>query len=537
MYMALYRKWRPKSFEDVFGQENITKTIKNEIKTHRISHAYLFCGTRGTGKTSTAKIFAKAVNCMNPIDFNPCDECESCKSINEGNSIDVFEIDAASNRGIDDIRDLREAVRFAPTMGKYKVYIIDEVHMLTNEAFNALLKTLEEPPEFVLFILATTEPHKLPATILSRCQRFDFKRISVEDIIRRLEMVCEEEELSVEPSALRLIARNSDGALRDALSILDQCSVFTGQQISYDDVLQVLGIVNNELLFKISQAILKEDCAETILLVEELSSGGKDMNQFIKDLLTHYRNLLMTKVVEKVEDVVEMTKEAIELLKSQAQTYTKENIIRCINILSEVENTAKWSSQPRIMLEVALVKMCKMESDSTIDGFQARLSKLENLLNNPATGLSVTRLDYIDKEMIIKEAPPVKKEKKIRIKGMEAAPEIIEKWNGFMQDLKAKGKIKLRTYLATGKPIKNDSGSIIISYAKTDDFCKLALDNSNIKNEIEELASQYFGGNIKINTVFDGEYDNVKLDEGEIDIVQKAKDLFGEDLVEVIEEE
>jgi len=537
MYMALYRKWRPKKFEDVFGQENITKTIKNEITTHRISHAYLFCGTRGTGKTSTAKIFAKAVNCLNPVDFNPCDECESCKSINAGNSIDVFEIDAASNRGIDDIRDLREAVRFAPTIGKYKVYIIDEVHMLTNEAFNALLKTLEEPPEFVLFILATTEPHKLPATILSRCQRFDFKRISVEDIIRRLEMVCSEEKLSVESNALRLIARNSDGALRDALSILDQCSVFTGQQISYNDVLQVLGIVNNELLFKMSHAILKEDCAETILLVEELSNGGKDMNQFIKDLLTHYRNLLMTKVVQKVEDVVEMTKEAIELLKSQAQTYSKENIIRCINILSEVENTAKWSSQPRIMLEVALVKMCKIESDSSMDGLQARLSKLENMLNNPAIGMSITRLDNTDKEMMIRETPPVKKEKKIRIKGTGTTPEIIEKWNGFMQDLKAKGKIKLRTYLATGKPIKNDSGSIIISYAKTDDFCKLALDKPSIKTEIEELACQYFGGEIKINTVFDDEYDNIRLGDDEIDIVQKAKDLFGEDLVEVVDEE
>ena len=538
MYTALYRKWRPQTFEDVRGQDQITVTLKNELKSSRISHAYLFCGTRGTGKTSTAKLLAKAVNCKAPEDFNPCNACESCISINEGNSIDVYEIDAASNRGIDDIRNLREAIKFTPTLGKYKVYIIDEVHMLTNEAFNALLKTLEEPPEYVLFILATTEPHKLPATILSRCQRFDFKRISTENIVEMLSTVCSAEGLEAEEDAVKLIARNSDGAMRDALSILDQCSVYGDKTITHDDVLEVLGIVNNEYLFRISEAVLKEEASGTIRAVDEIAAGGKDISQFIRDLLIHYRNLLMTKVVSKCEDVIDMSREGIEQLKKQSADYDKNNIIRCISILSELENEAKWSGNPRILLEVALVKMCKIGGDSSLEGMLTRISKLEEMLKKGSFTQAAKETSYALRPEANPDAP-IKREKAVPVKAKEDealksdVSDIIEKWPGFIKELKSRGKIKLRTYLAVAKPIKANSGLIVLSYEKEDSFSKEALETPANRLDVEEAASQFFGTPIKIKCILGGEEEQEEPD----NIVKAAIELVGQDKVEVIEEE
>jgi len=356
MYTALYRKWRPSKFEDIYGQDQVTTTISNELREGKISHAYLFCGTRGTGKTTSAKLLAKAANCRVPQGINPCDKCESCVSINEGNSIDVFEIDAASNRGIDDIRNLRDGIRFTPTFGKYKVYIIDEVHMLTTEAFNALLKTLEEPPSYVIFILATTEAHKLPATILSRCQRFDFRRISIEKITERISYICREENIKCTDDAFRLIASSADGSMRDALSVLDQCSIASSGDITAKTVLEVLGMSGGEALIKIGDAILREETPAAIQQISELSEGGRDINQLIRDLVIHFRNLLMTKVVDKPEDIIDQGVEAINILKSHAEHHTRENIIRCINILAALENEAKFASNPKILLEIAVVK-------------------------------------------------------------------------------------------------------------------------------------------------------------------------------------
>ncbi len=541
MYTALYRKWRPQTFEEVCGQEQITVTLRNELESNRISHAYLFCGTRGTGKTSTAKLLAKAVNCKDPRDFNPCNECESCISINEGNSIDVYEIDAASNRGIDDIRNLREAIKFTPTLGKYKVYIIDEVHMLTNEAFNALLKTLEEPPEYVLFILATTEPHKLPATILSRCQRFDFKRIGTDVIFERLNAVCLEEGLDADEAALKLIARNSDGALRDALSILDQCSVYGDSSITHDSVLEVLGIVNDEYLFRISDTVLREDAGEAIRIVDALASGGKDISQFIKDLMVHYRNLMMTKVVAKCEEVIDMSLEGIEQLRKQSEEYKNDNIIRCINILSELEGEAKWSANPRILLEVALVRMCRAGGDSSLDGVLARLAKLEDALSKGSfTPLTKEKqaaysLKSPDSEPARKEAAAPAKVKTVS----EAKPgsqDIVQKWPGFMQDIKSKGKIKLRTYLAMAKPSVLEQGTVLLTYGKEDAYSKEALETQANKADVESAASQYFSQPIRIRCVIEGEE---LQDSGETndDIVKAAIELVGIDNIEVVEEE
>lgn len=541
MYTALYRKWRPQTFEDVCGQEQITVTLKNELESSRISHAYLFCGTRGTGKTSTAKLLAKAVNCKAPRDFNPCNECESCRSINEGNSIDVYEIDAASNRGIDDIRNLREAIKFTPTMGKYKVYIIDEVHMLTNEAFNALLKTLEEPPEYVLFILATTEPHKLPATILSRCQRFDFKRISTDIIAGRLEAVCREEGLEIDGAAVKLIARNSDGAMRDALSILDQCSVYGDRRITHDSVLEVLGIVNDEYLFRISESVLREDAGKAIGIVDEIASGGKDISQFIKDLMIHYRNLMMTKVVAKCEEVIDMSMEGIEQLRKQSAEYGKDNIIRCINILSDLEGEARWSANPRILLEVALVKMCKAGGDSSPDGMLARLAKLEAALSNGSfTPVSKEKQQtYGSKSAGAEEGGKGKVIPAKAKAAVEAKPEnedIVQKWPGFMQEIKSKGKIKLRTYLAMAKPSAGEPGTVILTYEKEDVFSKEALETQANKADVEAAASQYFGQPIRIKCIVAGEEAGKPEEENE-DIVKAAIELVGIDNIEVVEEE
>lgn len=542
MYTALYRKWRPRKFEDVYGQEQVTETLQNELENNKLSHAYLFCGTRGTGKTSSAKLLAKAVNCSNPVDHNPCDECDSCISINEGSSIDVLEIDAASNRGIDDIRNLREAIRFTPTLGKYKVYIIDEVHMLTNEAFNALLKTLEEPPEYVMFILATTEPHKLPATILSRCQRFDFKRISIDNIIGRLKHICGHEQLEADEAALRLIARNADGAMRDALSILDQCAVYRGRHVSEATVLEVLGISGDQHLIEIGDAILKGDVSEAILLIDQLASGGKDINQFIKDLTAHYRNLLMTKILDKPEDVIDMSSEGIERLKKSAESFSGESITRCIKYLSELENETKWHSNPRVLFEVAVVKMCKAAGDDSLDGLLARIAKLERAIAEggvhvAAAALNSTAADSAPKAK--QEAPKAaeKPQKKTQASAAKAdTAGIMEKWSGFRQFLKERKKMKLATFVMTAKPVRLDDKILVLSFDNEDRYSKEALEVPEIRKELESEASEYFGADIKLKSIL-GNEDTEEEAKDELDIVKAAIKLAGQDKVEVISEE
>ena len=322
-YQALYRKWRPDNFEDVKGQDHIVTTLQNQIKADRIGHAYLFCGTRGTGKTSIAKIFAKAVNCEHPINGSPCNECESCRAIATGNSMNVIEIDAASNNGVDNIRQIRDEVQYSPTQGKYKVYIIDEVHMLSIGAFNALLKTLEEPPSYVIFILATTEAHKIPVTILSRCQRYDFHRISIETISDRLSQLMQAENINVEDKAIKYIAKAADGSLRDALSLLDQCIAFyLGRDLKYENVLDVLGAVDTQVYAEMLSLITMSDTTAVMELIEKLIMQGRDIGQFVNDFIWYLRNLLLIKTTDdlsKVEDVIEASKDSIEQLKKDAK--------------------------------------------------------------------------------------------------------------------------------------------------------------------------------------------------------------------------
>lgn len=377
-YQALYRKFRPNKFEDVKGQNFIIETLKNQIEANRIGHAYLFCGTRGTGKTTVAKIFARAVNCENLHEGSPCGECPSCKSILSGASMNVQEIDAASNNGVDNIRDIIDDTTFSPAQGRYKVYIIDEVHMLSTGAFNALLKTLEEPPAYVIFILATTEVHKIPLTILSRCQRYDFKRISVDVITERLQELMLTEEINAEDKALRYIAKSADGAMRDALSLLDQCIAFHyGKQLTYELVLDVLGAVDTEIFSKLLRDILQQNTLSCISLLEEMIMQGRELVQFMTDFTWYLRNLLLMKVSDHAEEIIDLSAENLNHLKEEAEMADENVIMRYIRVLSELSSRLRQTSQKRVMIELTLIKMCHPEMETEQDAVLDRIRVLE----------------------------------------------------------------------------------------------------------------------------------------------------------------
>lgn len=377
-YTALYRKWRPTSFEEVRGQDHIVKTLKNQINSGRIGHAYLFCGTRGTGKTSIAKIFARAVNCEHPVDGSPCGECSMCRQIAEGASLNVVEIDAASNNGVENIRDIREQVQYPPTDGRYRVYIIDEVHMLSIGAFNALLKTLEEPPSYVIFILATTEVHKIPITILSRCQRYDFKRISIDTIAGRLAELTQAEQIDVDDRALRYVARAADGSMRDALSLLDQCVAFHfGEKLTYDNVLEVLGAVDNHVFSKLFQAVLASDTKACIREIEEMIIQGRDLSQLVNDFVWYMRNLLIAKTTDEPGDMLDMSEENLAVLKEEAAGVDTETLMRYIRIFSELSGQLRYASQKRILVEIAFIKLTTPSMEQNLDSILQRITLLE----------------------------------------------------------------------------------------------------------------------------------------------------------------
>ena len=377
-YTALYRKFRPTEFGDVKGQDHIITTLQNQIKANRIGHAYLFCGTRGTGKTTVAKIFAKAVNCEHPVDGSPCGECETCRSIAAGTSMNVIEIDAASNNGVDNIREIREEVAYRPTEGRYKVYIIDEVHMLSIGAFNALLKTLEEPPEYVIFILATTEVHKIPITILSRCQHYDFKRISIETITDRMKELMDTEHVDVEDKALRYIAKAADGSMRDALSLLDQCIAFyMGQKLTYDNVLEVLGAVDTDVFSRLLRKVIGRDVAGVLDVMDDLVMQGRELTQLAADFTWYLRNLLLVKTSDNIEDVLDVSTENMAQLKEEAQMIEPDMLFRYIRIFSELSNQLKYATQKRVMLEVALIKLCTPAMENTQDSLLDRIRAVE----------------------------------------------------------------------------------------------------------------------------------------------------------------
>ena len=386
-YTALYRKWRPVSFEDVKGQDPIVQTLKNQITSERIGHAYLFCGTRGTGKTSIAKIFARAVNCEHPADGSPCNECPTCRSIQAGSSMNVVEIDAASNNGVENIRDIREQVQYPPTEGRYRVYIIDEVHMLSIGAFNALLKTLEEPPSYVIFILATTEVHKIPITILSRCQRYDFKRISLETIADHLRELTRAEQIQVEDKALLYVAKAADGSLRDALSLMDQCVAFHyGKVLTYDNALEVLGAVDSSVFSQMFGAIVESRTKDCICRLEDIVIQGRELGQFVTDFIWYMRNLLLIQSADDAEGLVDMSEENLKQLRSDAGKADGNTLMRYIRIFSELSNQLRYASQKRVLVEVALIKLTRPSMEPNLDAILQRLGDLEAQMEDLEAG-------------------------------------------------------------------------------------------------------------------------------------------------------
>ena len=490
-YTALYRKFRPQEFEDVKGQEHIVTTLKNQIKADRIGHAYLFCGTRGTGKTTVAKIFAKAVNCEHPVDGSPCGQCPACQGIAAGTSMNVIEIDAASNNGVDNIRQIREEVSYRPTEGKYKVYIIDEVHMLSAGAFNALLKTLEEPPAYVIFILATTEAHKIPITILSRCQRYDFKRISIETIAARLRELIDKEGWDVEDKAVRYIAKMADGSMRDSLSLLDQCAAFyMNETLTYDHVLEVLGAVDTEVFSRLLRQLLAMDVHQVIETVDELVMQGRELSQLAADFTWYLRNLLLVKSSDNMEDVLDVSSENLALLKEEAQMIDSDTLIRYIRIFSDLTNQLKYATQKRVLLEVTLIKLCRPAMDQNKDALLDRIRAIEKQLEEGAWEAPVReRIVYASDAKEAGEPKP--------------KPELPQALN---EDVKAVAKDfrmiineaspMLRTYLKKARLSAGEGNRLLI--VLPDELSASAVATPEHKEEIQSLIEQKIGKKVEI---------------------------------------
>jgi len=539
-YTALYREWRPRTFKEVVGQKHITVTLKNQVIEKRIAHAYLFCGTRGTGKTSTAKILSKAVNCLNPKDGEPCNECEICNKINSGTLMDVIEMDAASKRKLEDIKEVIENVKYPPQEGKNKVYIMDEVHMLTQEAVNAFLKTLEEPPSNVIFILATTDPQKLPITILSRCQRFDFRRIRNEEIFERLRSIVSEQGIYADDKSLNLIARMSDGAMRDALSILDQVISTGDGKVEYDQVLDMLGLVTNENLLRITNSIIEKDVEKSMRIIENIVLSGKDINNFIKDMITHLRNILMIKVSKNPNEILDMSSENIDLVKEQAEKIRIEEIMRNIKILQEAEQQSKWVKQSRIYLELAVLKMCKIEYDTSKEVILSRLNKIEELIKsgNIKLAMKEEKKKTESKEFDIKKIKENIKDEKIEEnlleeynKDSKLTVETVKKmWHDILEAFKARRLMVLYAALVTANITDCKEGIITLNYNKQYSFNKKRLEKPENNKIVQEIFSEVLKEKVRIIYTVEEKAKEENLSE------EILKNTFGENILEIIDE-
>lgn len=499
-YTALYRKFRPQEFEDVKGQEHIVTTLKNQIKADRIGHAYLFCGTRGTGKTTIAKILARAVNCEHPVDGSPCNTCKTCRAINEGTSMNVIEIDAASNNGVDNIREIREEVAYRPTTGKYKVYIIDEVHMLSTGAFNALLKTLEEPPSYVIFILATTEAHKIPITILSRCQRYDFRRITADTIAARLQELMDKEGNDVEEKAIRYIAKAADGSMRDALSLLDQSIAFyLGEKLTYEKVLENLGAVDTQVFSRMLRQILQQDTAGTIKTLDEIIIQGRELGQFVTDFIWYLRNLLLISTSEHPEEAVDASAENLERMKEESSMVDAETLMRYIRIFSELSNQIKYASQKRVLVEIALIKLCQPVMEMNLDSLYDRVRVLEEKLKNGVTVQSLPTENYVRTRAENPEEQILKEE---TVKPEKAAPEDLQyvkkNWNAIIRDTKG----LLQQMLLDSIPKYDGNTGEPILYVEFQNFlAQTCIDNPDNLEMLKNAVRKKIGKEVEIKMI------------------------------------
>lgn len=492
--MALYRKWRPGVFEDVKGQEHIVTALKNQIKADRIGHAYLFCGTRGTGKTTVAKLFAKAVNCEQPVDGSPCGQCAACKAIAGQSSMNVIEIDAASNNGVDNIREIRDEVQYSPAEGKYKVYIIDEVHMLSIGAFNALLKTLEEPPSYVIFILATTEVHKIPVTILSRCQRYDFRRISIDTISDRLMELMEKEQIEVEEKAIRYVAKAADGSMRDALSLLDQCIAFyLGQKLTYENVLEVLGATDTEVFSRLIRMVHQQDTKGILNLVDEVMREGRELTQFVTDFLWYLRNLLLLKTCDGADDSLDLSAENRRLLEEEAKMLDEEVLMRYIRVVSELLNQMKYSTQKRVIMEVGLIKLARPQMETDSSSLLQRIIQLEEKLEK---GVFVTKKEAIAPErqnLIPEETETLSGSEEIEKRYEPATAQEVKKIaSGWPNLLKSIG-FPMKTYLQEAVVMAREDGKglrLLFPVSSEGELAKAYFDRENHREDLIEKIKE-----------------------------------------------
>ena len=490
-YLVIARKWRPKTFSEVVGQDHITVTLQNAIAQNRIAHAYLFTGPRGIGKTTTARILAKALNCEKGPTEDPCNKCLSCTEITQGNNLDVLEIDGASNRGIEEVRNLRENVKFAPTKGKFKVYIIDEVHMLTPEAFNALLKTLEEPPAHVKFIFATTSPHKVPATILSRCQRFDFKRISINDLVKKLKEIAKSEKFTIDEDALFAVSRVAEGSLRDAESVLDQLASFCEKKITLKDVNSLLGSVEEDMLFEITQEMIDKDAGAALKLLDKLIEEGKDILQFIAGLLDHFRNILVAKLGKDHKNLIEMPQEYIDKAKKQGESLSVEDLIFGFSIFSKAQETIKKGISARLPLEMAIVKFSYKDKSVQINNILEKLDSLEESM--PEMMPEVRPEKKPDVRPVIKEEPKTAEASDSKD---ELFLKISRLWKEIVEKVKEE-KISCGSFLESGAPVRVSKNRLVVGFPKRLKFYKETLEAKNnlsiIEKAIKESAEQQLG--------------------------------------------
>jgi len=566
-YTALYRQWRPQTFNEVVGQDHIVRILKNQIDSNRVSHAYLFCGSRGTGKTSTAKIFARAINCQKPVEGSPCGQCDVCKNLSLENNMDILEIDAASNNKVEEMRELLDKVKYPPAVGRYKVYIIDEAHMLSIGAFNALLKTLEEPPEHVVFILATTEPHKVPATIMSRCQRYDFKRISLKVMVDRLRRIGQEMNAKIEPEALETIARWAEGGMRDAISLLDQCMGFSNGVITNEVVLAILGTADQEFIFSFMENIMKGQISSLLKQVDVLVEDGRDIPVFVRDLIYHLRNLLLTKVCDEPEELLDVSESTLERYQEQAQYANESRLIRAIEILSTLEAELKWNSQPRIMLEMALVKMTRPEQEDSFEALVDRISVLEDKLskgvvvsplsdqpsliqnsqeNKEKEDKSERNLDNNDNEdkeiKGFKQKTGEEKADKLQKKAIAEEKELQQVWSDILKTIK-KERVAIYSLLRNAMLREAGNGLVFLVFPSQEGFYAAAIEREDNRKYIQDLIMRFTGKEVRVSCKTEDDIAEMSHEspqdidkDAEEAVVQRAIDLFGEEFVEVVED-